>query len=137
MAARPLPAAAVVFLAALACDGVSPQAPSPDRDFSLKAGASARIEGSDLAVRFDDVPSDSRCPTDVQCITAGDATVAVFVTGGGAAPASHELHTLDAPREARHGDWVIALVRLEPRPLSTRKTPRGDYVATLRVSRGG
>jgi hypothetical protein len=71
----------------------------------------------------------------VQCISAGDATVALFVTGGGAADASHELHTLDAPREARHGAWSVALVRLEPRPVSTRKTPRGDYVVTLRASR--
>jgi hypothetical protein len=72
----------------------------------------------------------------VQCITAGDATVALFVTGGGAAEATHQVHTLDEPREARHGAWRVALVRLEPSPVSTRKTPRGDYVVTLRVSRG-
>ncbi len=116
---------------------MSPQSPSPDQDFELRAGATARIDGSDLSVRFDDVPSDSRCPVDVQCITAGDATVALFVTGGGSADAAHLVHTLDEPRAARHGAWSVALVRLEPRPVSTRKTPRSNYVATLRVSRAG
>jgi hypothetical protein len=132
----PVAAAGLVLcLSAAACHAVSPQSPSPGRDFALKAGETARIEGGDLALRFDDVPNDSRCPTDVQCITAGDATVAIFVTGGGAPAASHELHTLDAPREARHGEWRIALVRLEPRPVSTRRTPRTDYTLTLRVTR--
>ncbi len=135
----PLLAAAgvLLFFVALSCAAVSPQSPSPDRGFELRVGATARIEGSDLAVRFDDVPKDSRCPVDVVCITAGDATVTLFVTGGGAADATHEVHAIDAPREARHGAWNVALVRLEPRPVSTRKTPRGDYVVTLRVSRAG
>jgi hypothetical protein len=130
-----LPAAAALFLLVLGCDAMSPQSPSPDSDFALKAGETARIEGSDLAVRFDDVPNDSRCPVDVQCITAGDATVALRVSGGGAADATHELHTLAAPHEARHGSWQITLVKLEPRPVSTSPTPRGSYVATLRVHR--
>ena len=130
-------AAGGLFFLALSCSAVGPQSPSPDQDFELRAGATARIEDSDLAVRFDDVPSDSRCPVDVQCITAGDATVALFVTGGGSADATHQLHTLDEPRATRHGAWSVALVRLEPRPVSTRKTPRGDYVVTLRVSHAG
>ncbi len=134
------PSAAVgayLFFVAFSCAAVSPQSPSSDRDFELRAGATARIDGSDLAVRFDDVPKDSRCPVDVLCITAGDATVALFVTGGGVTDASHELHTLDGPSEARHGAWNVALVRLEPRPVSTRKLARGDYVVTLRVSQAG
>jgi hypothetical protein len=130
-------AGALLFFVAVSCAAVSPQSPSPDRDFELRAGTTARLEGSDLAVRFDDVPNDSRCPVDVQCITAGDATVALFVSGGGVAGATHEVHTLDAPRDTRHGAWSVTLVRLEPRPVSTRKTPRGDYVVTLRVSRAG
>ncbi len=130
-----LAAAAVSCTLALACDTVAPQSPSADRDFALRAGETARIEGSDLAIRFDDVPSDSRCPVDVQCITAGDATVSLHLTGGGAEPAAHELHTLEAPRELRRGGWTVALVKLDPRPVSTRGTPRSDYVVTLKASR--
>jgi|SoiMethySBSTD1v2_1073268.scaffolds.fasta_scaffold2708104_2 hypothetical protein len=128
-------AGASLVLVALACSAVSPDAPSLDRDFELRAGATARIDGSDLTVRFDGVPNDSRCPTDVQCISAGDATVELHVSGGGAADASHEVHTHDEPHEARHGAWSVVLVKLEPRPVSTRPTPRGDYLVTLRVSR--
>lgn len=130
-------AGALLSIVSFACAAASLQSPSPDQDFELRAGATARIEGGDLAVRFDDVPYDSRCPVDVRCITAGDATVALFLTGGGAADATQLVHTLDEPHEARHGAWSVALVRLEPRPVSTRKTPLRDYRVTLRVSRAG
>ena len=127
--------AGLTLVAALACAAVSPQSPSLDREFELRAGASARLEGTDLEVRFESVPKDSRCPVDVQCFTAGDATVALRVEGGGTPASTHELHTVDEPRQAQHGPYAIALVGLMPRPVSTRAIPAGDYVATIVVNR--
>ena len=130
-----LAAAGLALALPLACAAVSPQSPSLDREFDLRAGASARLEGTDLLVRFEGVPNDSRCPVDVQCITAGDATVALRVEGGGTSAATYQLHTLDDPKQARHGSYGIVLVGLAPRPVSTRTIPAGDYVATVLVSR--
>src|SRR3990172_1978405 len=82
---RPLPVGAIVLLAA--CSSQSPASASIvvlDRDFDLKAGETARLEDSDLVMRFEAVTSDSRCPADVTCITAGDALVRLHVRGGGA-----------------------------------------------------
>jgi hypothetical protein len=131
----PLAAAGLALVAPLACAAVSPQSPSLDREFDLRAGASARLEGTDLVVRFEGVPNDSRCPVDVQCITAGDATVALRLTGGGAGASTYELHTLDGPKQARHSSYVVVLIGLAPRPVSTRTIPPGDYVATVLVGR--
>jgi hypothetical protein len=126
---------AAAGLALLACGGSSPAEPGLERDFELAGGASALVEGTDLSIRFVAVPNDSRCPVDVQCITEGDATVALALEGGGAADQTVELHTLDEPKRAQHGGYTVALVALRPRPVSTRPTPLGDYTATLRVRR--
>lgn len=133
---RPSLLAAAGF-ALLACGGSNPVQPGLDRDFELAGGASARVDGTDLVIRFDGVPNDSRCPVDVQCITEGDATVTLRLEGGGTAAGVVELHTLDEPKEATHGPYVVLVVALAPRPVSTRPTPLREYRATLRVRRSG
>ena len=128
-----LPAAGLALVASLACAAGNPVSPALDRDFELSGGASARVEGTDLVSRFEAVPNDSRCPVDVQCISAGDATVALRLEGGGAGASTVELHTLDETKEAAQGGYVVTLVGLAPRPVSNRPTPFDKYVASLRV----
>jgi hypothetical protein len=128
-------AAGLVLVASTACAASRPVAPTLDRDFEVGGGTSAKVAGTDLVIRFEAVPNDSRCPVDVQCITAGDATVALRVEGGGKEARTIELHTLDEPKQARHGGYAVALVLLRPRPVSTRPTPRREYRATLHVRR--
>ena len=106
---RPSLLAAAGF-AFLACGGSNPVEPGLDRDFELAGGASARVDGTDLVIRLE---------------------------GGGAAREVVELHTLDEPKEATHGPYVVLLVALAPRPVSTRPTPLREYRATLRVRRSG
>jgi hypothetical protein len=130
-----LSAAGLALVASLACAASRPVEPTLDRDFEVAGGTSAKVAGTDLVIRFEAVPNDSRCPVDVKCITAGDATVALRVEGGGREAQPIELHTLDEPKEARHGGYVVALVVLRPRPVSTRPTPLGTYRATLHVRR--
>jgi hypothetical protein len=130
----PLSAAGVVLLASLACAASDPVDPSLDRDLQLSGGASARVDGTDLVIRFEGVPNDSRCPVDVQCITEGDATVALRLEGGGAAR-TVELHTMDEPKQATQGAYVVVLLALSPRPVSYQPTPLREYRATLRVHR--
>lgn len=61
------------------CSG-NPSQPSPFRlgePFELRLGARAEFDG-DAFFMLDDVPSDSRCPVDVQCVHAGEAVVSVM-----------------------------------------------------------
>jgi hypothetical protein len=114
-------------------------APGPsavvDQDFDVGAGRSVKIDGADLVIRFESVLNDSRCPVDVQCITAGDAAVAVTAATGGAAASKYELHTDQAPREATHGPYRIVLIGLKPRPTSSGSAGTRNYILTLRVAR--
>ena len=118
----------------IACSNPMAASAIPGRDFELRVGETASLEGSDLVLRFMSVPSDSRCPTDVQCVHAGDATVRLRVEGGGGPETSLDLHTNDQPKEAAQGSYVIRLVVLRPLPRDGQPVPGGDFVATLKIT---
>ena len=48
--------------------------------FELKAGETATIAGDGVAIGFERVLSDSRCPRGTQCIRAGEATIRVWAS---------------------------------------------------------
>src|SRR5262245_45596774 len=102
---RPFVLAVIASLGlAVACDSspTSPEGPEVrlDDSFELRPGETATVSGEGLTVAFEGVPADSRCPVDVNCITAGDATVRLRTRKAGHADGEPELHTNDGPREA-------------------------------------
>jgi hypothetical protein len=107
-----------------------------DARFTLAPGEMTTINRTELVVRFDRVVEDSRCPTGVACIQAGDGVIAITVMQRGGTTGSYQLHTApNGARSAVHGGVTIALENLMPTPASSRATPPGDYRATLRASR--
>jgi hypothetical protein len=130
---RLVPLLAAFGLVAATCNRSQPTAPASSaelgREFSLRPGQSATVDG--LAIRFEEVRGDSRCPVDVQCIWEGDATVVVSVGG-----ATNELHTARrfATSVAIDGRR-LELRRLEPAPRAHSKIEPGDYVAVFVVER--
>ena len=126
----------MLVTAAVAGAGLLAAAQGRGSNVTVAAGKSVTVDGTNLTVRFERVLNDSRCPTDVQCITAGDAVVLVAVEGGGARETGrYELHTANSNREAAHGEYRLGVVDLKPVPTSRRPVPAGEYVLTLRVSR--
>jgi len=103
------------------------------QSFELRAGASAAIEGG-LQIKFERVPSDSRCPMDALCIRAGEALVALTVSQDGQNAASRELRTDGAASETTYLGFSIKLIALAPYPRSDRQILPEDYVATLAVA---
>lgn len=103
--------------------------------FRLAVGDRARIGDDGLGVGFRGVRQDSRCPTDVECVWAGDAAVALTVAVGRAAPRTVTLHTHQAPRATRAEGLVLRVVSLAPEPVSTRRIAPDDYVVTLIAER--
>ena len=129
-----------MMAACLAACGGGPGSPSTvaaplGREFTLRVGQSAVVEGTPLRLVLASVTRDSRCPVDVQCVWEGDAAVSVEIAEP-SAPRSYELHTSGRyPREVTHGDYRLTLVRLDPTPRSTVRLSPDDYLATLRISR--
>ena len=104
-------------------------------ELSLKAGEERAVAG--VKVGFREVRGDSRCPADVQCIWAGDATAVVMVSPGAGAGPSIEflLHTNDEPRWGDALGIRVTLMSLDPAPRFTKPTRPEDYVVKLEIRR--
>ncbi|HEX5216650.1 MAG TPA: hypothetical protein VFV98_14410 [Vicinamibacterales bacterium] len=81
------------------------------------------------------VESDSRCPIDVLCITAGEATITVHVAAAGL-DAEYQLSLFDASkRSVTHRGYVITFVKLEPERDTRNQPAAADYRATIEIAR--
>jgi hypothetical protein len=61
-----------LIVTGVACTPTSPVSPV---SLTLKVGEAAQLAGGVLTLTFDEVTGDSRCPKDVDCVWAGEATV--------------------------------------------------------------
>jgi hypothetical protein len=82
------------------------------------------------------VIEDSRCPTGVECVWAGDGAVTVEATKG-ASTETLVLHTHDTMDQSRtcHGGITVKLLDLSPYPAEGKPIPGDAYVVSLGVER--
>lgn len=128
---------AVLGIGLAACGGSGPSGPDlgieePPRTVTLALGAQVTVRGA--VIRFDQVRNDSRCPTDVQCVWAGNAEV-LLVVGPAAGDGPDYLLVLNTGLEPRSGSRLgldVTLLRLLPDPIST--VPTRDYRAEIHIT---
>jgi hypothetical protein len=144
MSNRMLKSSLLVAAVAAACSSPGSDPADPDagaivveteagRTFELAPGETARIAGLGILVAFRGVASDSRCPSDVTCVWAGDAALRIRATEGRAEWMPFDLHTNEDPRSATIGGHTITVVGLTPEPVSDRTIANERYRVTLRV----
>lgn len=127
-----LSATALALLLAGSCSEGSPSEPAQASEFRLKVGGSASVSGFTFA--FVDVVADSRCPTGVTCVWAGEVTVAVDATGS-EDTVRLEL-SLGPDREkavAALDGLTLRLLRVDPYPKAESQIERSQYEATFKV----
>lgn len=105
------------------------------KEFTIKVGEQVVIQEAGLKISFSVVKEDSRCPTGVNCIWAGNGKIVVKVSKTGKKAADVQLNTGIEPRNGRYQDYDIKLIGLDPYPKENVGIKRGDYVATLVVSK--
>jgi len=140
---RPL-IAALPFTALIACSGNKPaditaasRNPTVSqrelgRSFSMKIGESFTV--GELRLTFRAVEGDSRCPTDVVCVWAGDGEIALKIEQAGKAAVA-ALHTTLEPKKTEWDGYTIALVGLTPDRKSNTAISTADYRAEIVVTR--
>ena len=138
----------VVLLALAACaqgNSTTAEPTSPETSTSRAATGAVTLlapgqsvvvgSGADsLRVTFQRVESDSRCPSDVQCVSAGDAAVLFRLSHAGR-EAGTELHTMLEPKQVEYDGFVLRLTGLTPAPKSTHPVDAGDYRAQVVVTK--
>jgi len=105
------------------------------QEFDLKINQEAAIEGEGLAVVFESVLEDSRCPEGVDCIWSGNAKIRIRSSKQKHAPATIELNTNVGPKSSSYLDYEIKLVALKPRPKADKPVQSNEYKAALIITK--
>jgi hypothetical protein len=137
--------AVVVALALMGCQHAK-EARADDVEFhlneafALAGGQDSVNAGEGLRIRFDEVPEDSRCPAQMECVWTGQARIAVVVQTVKGPPKTLVLNTNPAPGQngqtATVGEYVITLLSLDPYPQTPDDAiPLERYRATLQVAK--
>ncbi|HKG12034.1 MAG TPA: hypothetical protein VKB12_01800 [Pyrinomonadaceae bacterium] len=119
--------------------GGAAQAARVGREFRLRAGRALTLARENLRLRLVRVAADSRCPTGVDCVWAGNAEVLIEVgTKNRRVSKTLRLNTNaspERPAEDKYRGYTVRLVELKPYPRASRKIRPGEYTATLLISK--
>ena len=107
-------------------------AKQPER-VSVKINRSVAAKGG-IKIKFVELVEDSRCPTDTNCIWAGNAKIKVRVTKNGRSK-DLEMNTGLDPKEVSFAGYSFRLVGLTPEPRSNIRINRNGYVAKIEVEK--
>ena len=102
--------------------------------FDLKLGQSARIGSTGVTVTLSELREDSRCPVGTQCVSAGNAQIAVNTrtTNGGTGQAVLNLTAnTQFPSTATLNGITLRFQALTPSPQANTTIARSTYVATF------
>ena len=129
--------AAAILMLAMSCDS---NVAGPTRraaigqSFELRVGETATLEEEGLTIGFTGVTNDSRCPIDVVCIRAGDATLRLTLRRAPQPATVVEVKTPGLP-DAVYDGYSIEVRTLLPAPRAATPTDPNSYIATLVVDR--
>jgi hypothetical protein len=119
-----------LFLAA--CISASSDVPL-EQDFELRPGQTVSIAGTGQTVTFEAVAEDSRCPSNVVCVWAGNARVSLRLSEAGR-DTSVALNTGLEPHSVGFGKIRFELKSVTPTPRAGTKTAADSYRVTLRAT---
>jgi hypothetical protein len=105
------------------------------QEFELMINQEAMIEGEGLAVVFESVLEDGRCPEDVTCVWSGNAKIKLRLSKQKQKPGAINLNTDVKPKSSSYLDYVIRLVALKPLPKKDKPVQANEYKATLIITK--
>jgi hypothetical protein len=105
----------------------------PGIEFAIPLGKTAIVSGTDVRITFSAVREDSRCPTDVTCVWAGDAKIALVISRAASAEEGRIISLSPPNNESVSNNLRIRFVALAPAPRQADHNPR-PYVAQLVVA---
>ena len=104
--------------------------------FKLGVGQSVPIVDAGFSVGFDHVTSDSRCPSNVECIWEGNAAARTWAETSRADRTFFDLNTNPQFRgEASFIGFMVRLLNVAPHPFDGVNIDPKDYVVTMVVVR--
>lgn len=102
-------------------------------DMTLKVGEELSVGGSVVKIVFARVVEDSRCPTDVVCVWAGNAKVELGIRAGMGPTAPLQINTTLEPQAVDWNGIRVTLLELQPSPRAADPTQPDAYTVRIRV----
>jgi len=105
-----------------------------DSDFKLPVGKTVEIKTENILIQFDKVISDSRCPSGVTCVWAGEAKCVLRVTQN--QKTSEITITQSGSSESTNSgflDTYQVIFKLDPYPAVNQTIDPHDYILTMRL----
>lgn len=112
---------------------VKPGTPT-DSEFILRVGEHRVLRPRNTRIGFERVVADSRCPTRVVCVWAGEATVRLWLVESSPDTTFVELRFPGPFAAAETLGYRINPVKLDPTPVVPGPIPPSSYRLTLRVA---
>lgn len=105
------------------------------QEFSLPVGEEASITGEGLRIEFTEVTADSRCPKNVECVWAGEASYTLKISRGNDSE-QVEITEPGAEGPVTHvwQDYEIH-TSLEPYPQDPGDIEAGDYRLRMTIKK--
>ncbi len=108
------------------CDDIVSNDVELDKEFDLNIREQAVLIEENFSLIFKDVTEDSRCPEDVTCIWAGNASLQFFTKN-----TASIINTYSEPHSFETNGYNIKLISLSPYPNSKKSIKKEDYTVTL------
>ena len=126
----------IVVLMFLFLLGAAPaDAANKPESIKVQVNREKRSPRSNLSIRFVELIEDSRCPTDTNCIWAGNGKIRVSIKRGNRPAKVFEMDTNGPNKTVTHSGYRITLSDLTPHPASNIRINRNGYVATLQIEK--
>lgn len=103
-------------------------------NFDLGVGKTAIVKGENISIRFDSVTEDSRCPTGVTCIWAGQAkcNMSVIVKGVTTPVVLTQSGGSEGNMQGFAGKYQVSFI-LNPYPKAGSQIKPQDYVLSMKL----
>lgn len=101
----------------------------------LKVGKQKTVTPDKIKIQFLSLVEDSRCPTDAQCVWAGNAKIKVKISNRRDSQIVEMNTTTGGPLGASFDGYAINLTSLTPKPKSNIRISKNGYTATFEIRR--
>ena len=126
----------------------SPVTGTINEEITLVPGQSTAVTGTHLTVTFNSIPSDERCPSEIECAASGPVTISLSLQQGGRVSTDFTLQTFTeqngrspnvqfegVTNRAEVGEYIIQILSVTPYPKNlTTKIDPSDYRISLLIS---
>ncbi|MBC7473639.1 MAG: hypothetical protein H7263_05060 [Candidatus Sericytochromatia bacterium] len=109
-----------------------------NKEFDLKIGQYIKFDGENT-LKLDSITQESRCPSDVQCIQAGQASFKFKLDQKFIASTEFELTSragMDSLAIKKVNDYTFTLTKVLPEGFKALEAPKlSDYIVTLKIEK--